>query len=208
MVSEFYFKSLVTIIIFVCLLARIMKLSSYFFYESELQFTVSSDKELLRNISLKFPILFHSNFGHEQRTDDSPSWFNYSEILLIKDYLIQLKYFGVKADEIGIITPYRKQLEMIKRQIKNDHLLDCKLGTVEEFQGDERKVIIVSMVRSGKKRKLNREFIFNPKRFNVTLSRAKTLLIVIGDKQMLEKDKYWLKFIQYCEVNGSVKNIF
>ena len=186
-----------------------MKLCEDLFYESELLFTVSSDKKLLRNMGLKFPILFHSNFGDEQRTDDSPSWFNYSEILLIKDYLIQLNYFGVKADDIGIITLYRKQLQMIKRQIKKDHLLDCKLGTVEEFQGDERKVIIVSIVRSiRRKRKSNLEFIFNPKRFNVTLSRAKTLLIVIGDKKMLEKDEYWFKFIQYCEVNGSVEGIF
>ena len=82
------------------------------------------------------------------------------------------------------------------------------MGSVEEFQGQERKVIIISTVRSNveflqfdAQHKLG--FLKNPKRFNVAITRAQALLIVIGNPDVLCHDQYWRKFIQYCVDNGS-----
>lgn len=84
-----------------------------------------------------------------------------------------------------------------------------KIGSVEEFQGQERKVIIVSTVRSSIETSvaINTKigFIGNPKRFNVTVSRAKALLLVIGDPFLLVHDENWAKFIKYCLEHDAVK---
>lgn len=76
---------------------------------------------------------------------------------------------------------------------------------MEEFQGQERKVIIVSTVRSSVNyvkmdQDFNIGFLSNEKRFNVAMTRAKALLIVVGNPVILSKDPTWQRFIQYCEL--------
>lgn len=204
MVSNFYFiKSLICFF-----LERIMKIPSELFYNSELKYQIKCDEELLKKMNLKFPVVFHGTTGKDEQSDDSPSWFNQSEILNIAIYLCRLCKTGVKTDEIGIITPYRKQVEMIRRHLRYEQMPDCKVSTIEEFQGDEKKVIIVSMVRSSSRHlshdmKYNLGFVFNSKRFNVILSRAMSLLIVIGDPDVLSEDSDWQKFVIYCHSNNA-----
>lgn len=74
---------------------------------------------------------------------------------------------------------------------------------MEQFQGQEKSVIIVSSVRAQLKhvaedRRFNLGFIFNEKRFNVALTRAKCLLIVVGDPDILATDNNWRKFLDFC----------
>ena len=74
------------------------------------------------------------------------------------------------------------------------------MGSVEEFQGQDRTIIIVSTVRS-KPEYLSIDvqfklgFLRNPKRFNVTVTRAKALLIVIGNPNTLSKDDHWNRWV-------------
>lgn len=75
----------------------------------------------------------------------------------ILEYLYKLKDLRVnpiQPGEIGIITPYRKQVSKIRNMIKNVHPFNTwniDIGSVEEFQGQERRVIIISTVRSSGK---------------------------------------------------------
>lgn len=106
-----------------------------------------------------------------------------------------------EEQEIGVISFYGHQvnkLKDIKRKAKNNHNIPIRLNTVDKFQGMERNIIIVSTVRSNKKiengvLKSNKDIGFakSPKRLNVALSRAKRLLIVVGNKNMFYdfKDK-------------------
>ena len=93
----------------------------------------------------------------------------------------------------GIITPYRKQVSAIKAHINDKNLYECSVGTINKFQGLERKVIIISMVRNS-----FMGFTKNPKLFNVAVSRAKALLIVVGNPTLLSERKCWQLFIDYC----------
>uniref|UniRef100_A0A671PWL6 RNA helicase n=1 Tax=Sinocyclocheilus anshuiensis TaxID=1608454 RepID=A0A671PWL6_9TELE len=107
-----------------------------------------------------------------------------------------------------------KSVEKIRKAIKmHRELKSCsgieelKVGSVEEFQGQERKVIIVSTVRSDKKHIILDEtfsigFLKNEKRFNVAVTRAKSLLIMVGNPIILQTDATWGRFINYCIEKG------
>lgn len=169
-----------------------------------------------------FPIIFYGVLGEDQQEANSPSFFNTEEITIVIQYLKSLLLVQGKKGiskilpkEIGVITPYRKQVEKLRHAINNldkdlkilNGIKDLKVGSVEEFQGQERRVIIVSTVRSIKDyvkmdEEFNLGFLKNPKRFNVAMTRAKSLLIVIGNPVLLHKDPIWTRFIQYCSDEG------
>lgn len=78
-----------------------------------------------------------------------------------------------------------------------------KVGSIEEFQGGERQVVIISTVRSLYEEKIDHcvnklGFIYNEKRFNVAITRAKSLMIIVGNPHVLWKDKRWNELLRYC----------
>ena len=163
----------------------------------------------------KFPILFHGCKGADTREASSPSWFNPEEAQCVKMYVDLLvketRQNQCKPEDIGIITPYHKQAQKIRKLLK-EHNYDCKVGSVEEFQGSERPVIIISTVRStvdyielDLKHKLG--FLSNKKRFNVAVTRAQALLIVIGNPFTLENDPNWKSMIDFCVDGGGYTGV-
>lgn len=81
-----------------------------------------------------------------------------------------------------------------------------KIGTVEEFQGQEFDVILISTVRSCSEYvswdvRHSLGFVSNPKRLNVAVSRAKSLLIIVGNPNLLGHDVHWRAVIKYCREN-------
>lgn len=87
---------------------------------------------------------------------------------------------GEPKKEIGIITFYGAQLRLIDERISSNRFpnLDIRTGTVDRFQGMEKSVVIVSMVRNNNRRIVG--FAKTPERVNVAFSRAKELLIIVG----------------------------
>uniref|UniRef100_A0AAY4B674 RNA helicase n=1 Tax=Denticeps clupeoides TaxID=299321 RepID=A0AAY4B674_9TELE len=201
----------------------ILKIPNELFYEGEL---VPSADEIATSLYCNwehlpkrgFPLIFHGVTGKDEREGNSPSFFNRYEIEIVVDYLKKLLQSQgkkgtsrISPKEIGIIAPYRKQVEKIRQAIRQSdkelrnfmNIKELKVGSVEEFQGQERRVIIVSAVRSnGEFIKLDEEFnigfLKNEKRFNVAMTRAKALLIVVGNPIILKTDKTWGRFLEYC----------
>ncbi|XP_032827229.1 helicase MOV-10 isoform X2 [Petromyzon marinus] len=210
----------------------ILELPNALFYEGELQ--VCAD-ELKRNNFCQwehlptkgFPVIFHSVIGQDTREENSPSFFNVAEVEEVVSYLTKiLESSGKKGiakvspKDIGIIAPYRKQVQKIRKAItevdkelkKLKDIRELKVGSVEEFQGQERTVIIISTVRSDMSflsfdEKFGLGFLRNPKRFNVALTRAKALLVVIGNPITLSKDPNWESFINYCRSRGGFMGV-
>ncbi|XP_039972013.1 putative helicase mov-10-B.2 [Xiphias gladius] len=202
--------------------AAILKIPNELFYENELQvFADQWDRESYCNWEYLpkkgFPVIFHGVMGKDEREANSPSFFNVSEIEVLVDYLTKLMDTQGKkglpklsAKDIGIIAPYRKQVEKIQKALKSVSALsrwidlkELKVGSVEEFQGQERKIIMISTVRSSINYvKMDKDFsigfLSNEKRFNVAVTRARSLLIVVGNPVILNKDPTWEKFISYC----------
>lgn len=142
----------------------------------------------------EFPVIFNSSWTASE--NEGTSLFNTGDINFIKKYVSSLLKNGIKgkkvsAKDIGIISPYAAQRERLKDIYTNG----IEIGTVEYFQGREKLVIILSTVRS---KTPTVGFLKNEKRLNVALTRAKALLIVIGNPETLGKNIFWRKFIAMC----------
>nr|XP_026646168.1 RNA helicase Mov10l1 isoform X1 [Zonotrichia albicollis] len=193
--------------------SALLALPSKLFYHKELE--VCADTSVVTSFlnweklpRKGFPLIFHGIRGSETREGRSPSWFNPAEAVQVMTYCCQLarsEYSAVPVTDIGVIAPYRKQVEKIRFLLRSIDLEDIKVGTVEEFQGQEYMVIILSTVRSQKMviddEKHSLGFLCNPKRFNVAITRAKALLIVVGNPHILVKDPCFCALLEYSLMN-------
>lgn len=177
----------------------ILDLPSKLFYSGELLACKEEDCDLQQMITgLRllpnegFPVLFWGIQGCDEREGNNPSWFNRIEASKVVDVVKKITCSGIDEAEIGVITPYRQQVVKIRNVLENCDMPGIKVGSVEQFQGQEREVIIVSTVRSTIKHKeFDRAhclgFLSNPRRFNVAITRAKSLLIIIGNPHIVSK---------------------
>ncbi|XP_069909172.1 RNA helicase Mov10l1 isoform X5 [Oryctolagus cuniculus] len=194
--------------------SALLALPSRLFYHKELE--VCADPAVVTSLlgweklpKKGFPLIFHGVRGNEAREGRSPSWFNPAEAVQVMRYCCLLARSissPVSASDIGVITPYRKQVEKIKILLRNVDLVDIKVGSVEEFQGQEFLVIVISTVRSSEDRfeddRYFLGFLSNSKRFNVAITRPKALLIVLGNPHVLVRDPCFGALLEYSITNG------
>ena len=192
------------------------------FYKNEL---IASAEKLARESLQRwpefplsgFPLLLHHLEGKEEREGDSPSWWNSAEAIAVVEYVRQLlsyKAGALSMADIGVITPYRKQVQKIRSLLSfkfpHEHQL-LKVGSVEEFQGQERRVVLISTVRSQQLTfeqfdiKYRLGFVNHPKRLNVALTRAKAALIIVGNAHLLRTDACWKQYIDFIHTRGAVR---
>ncbi|XP_062209956.1 probable RNA helicase SDE3 [Phragmites australis] len=191
----------------------ILELPSELFYRGELIACkgdeVSSVYDCIGLPNRSFPVLFVGIQGCDEREDNNPSWFNRIEVSKVVSIIRNLTRGGdVREADIGVITPYRQQVAKVKKALEAFEMPDLKVGSVEQFQGQEREVIIISTVRSTVKHNefdkfFNLGFLSNHKRFNVAITRAKSLLIIVGNPHIITKDRHWDRLLRYCTDNGS-----
>ncbi|XP_025071153.1 RNA helicase Mov10l1 isoform X2 [Alligator sinensis] len=193
--------------------SALLALPSKLFYYKELE--VCADISVVTSLlgwerlpRKGFPLIFHGMKGNETREEHNPSWFNPTEAVQVMRYCCLLAKNlsnAVSVSDIGVITPYRKQAEKIRFLLRNVDLMDIKVGSVEEFQGQEYLVIILSTVRSNEAffERNSLGFISNAKRFNVAITRSKALLIVVGNPHVLVKDPCFNALLEYSLENGA-----
>jgi hypothetical protein len=203
----------------------IISIPNKLFYDNELVVNISPETIHANNTLLNweelpckgFPVIFHGVLGEEEREGNSPSCFNLSEVDQILYYISKLLDIGIHCKDIVIITPYRKQVQKIKyglelygKRSNNALLNDIDVGSCEQMQGRERKVVLISTVRStldylDVDMLYNIGFLSNPKRFNVAITRAQAMVIVVGNASVICTDKCWSEFLWYCVDNGAYR---
>lgn len=177
---------------------EILHLPSELFYNGELIASKEDTGESVAWVDLlpnrDFPVLFVGIQGRDEREGSNPSWFNRYEISMVVEYIGKLTEGkeGLNGEDIGVIAPYRQQVLKLKNTLDSLGFSGIKVGSVEQFQGQEREVIIISTVRSTVKHNEFDKihclgFLSNPKRFNVAITRARSLLIVIGNPHIIGK---------------------
>ena len=143
------------------------------------------------------PIVFIDTEGKflEKTKHGSFSKYNPEEAKLVKKLVEELKEIGVPAKDIGVITPYKDHEDYLK-----ELLPDVEVKTVDGFQGREKEVIIISLVRSNPDEEIG--FLEDLRRLNVALTRAKRKLILVGDAKTLSSHKVYRKLIDYIKEKG------
>lgn len=97
----------------------------------------------------------------------------------------------MKSEEIGIITPYNAQVDVLKKLFANLEIKDIEkleISTVDGFQGREKECIIISMVRSNPKKQVG--FLNDYRRMNVAITRARRFVCLIGDSDTVTSDPF------------------
>lgn len=204
----------------------IMELYSRVFYNDQLEHRPRDRQcDLLKHFNargLEAPLIFHHVQGKQHRDPDSFSWYNLEEVRLVQQYLTEIiddSKVSVDPSEVGIITPYVKQAQHIRLCLRSlgAGFEEVEVGTVEHFQGREKKLIIASAVRSSEldsqavlgvvpKRPIG--FLADPHRLNVTVSRAVAGLIVIGDLQLLtDNDRHWRAIVHLARDMGALRGL-
>lgn len=187
----------------------ILQFSNENFYESKLVFKCPPEIAnfacgwdlLFRNKD--FPLLFHTTRTPSKEVGLSLK--NEGEVNILSQYIRVIMKHGIKGQtvketDIGVISPYRAQRDRISEQF-HDEFPKIEIGTVDAFQGREKKIILLTTVRSLTK---HVGFLRNEKRLNVAMTRAKCLLIIIGNSATLQKCLIWNKFIAYCHNNNAI----
>jgi energy-coupling factor transporter ATP-binding protein EcfA2 len=146
--------------------------------------------------------------GHEEELNpESKSTGNPGEAGLLQIHLTQLlvglQSAGLDLSQLslGIISPYRQQVNLLKDLLRADpHVLQLgsfSVDTVDGFQGQERDIMYISLVRSNGEGELG--FLKDTRRMNVALTRARKKLVVIGDSATLANHRFYHAFQEYCE---------
>jgi DNA replication ATP-dependent helicase Dna2 len=115
---------------------------------------------------------------------------------VVMELILSLFMRDVSPEDIGVVVPYRAQGRLIRSLIRRN-LLDSELAnrlvvdTVERMQGQEREVVIVSFATASAKFAAQvADFLFQPQRLNVAVTRPRTKLILVGSHHMLDADQY------------------
>ncbi|ANM57893.1 P-loop containing nucleoside triphosphate hydrolases superfamily protein [Arabidopsis thaliana] len=192
---------------------EILDLPSKLFYDGELVASKEDTDSVLASLNFlpnkEFPMVFYGIQGCDEREGNNPSWFNRIEISKVIETIKRLTANDcVQEEDIGVITPYRQQVMKIKEVLDRLDMTEVKVGSVEQFQGQEKQVIIISTVRSTiKHNEFDRAyclgFLSNPRRFNVAITRAISLLVIIGNPHIICKDMNWNKLLWRCVDNNA-----
>jgi DNA replication ATP-dependent helicase Dna2 len=133
--------------------------------------------------------------GIEQATIKSSS----SEAQAIHAVVKGLLARGIAPQDIGIIAPYRAQMACLRHILMDESAKGVlTIDTVDRFQGGERSVIFISFATTSEPQGDLRDFLTNPNRLNVALTRAQHKLILVGHVPALERLPYFDRLITYC----------
>jgi len=158
---------------------------------------------------------------------------NPTDAELVVDLVEDLLAAGdVAAKDIAIISPYSKQVQLIRTELMDGSATrrrrrngattttttttstpttttiradDIRVGTVDSFQGQETEIVIFSAVRSSREKELG--FLRDPRRLNVAITRARRGLILLGDVGVLRTCRHWAALIASCAERGCLVDV-
>ena len=125
-------------------------------------------------------------------------------LLTLAEYFTKISKQRVLEEriDVGIISPYRAQVQYLKKLIKKYEFFKpyrrlISVNTVDGFQGQERDVILISLVRSNDEGQIG--FLKDLRRMNVAMTRARMKLIILGNKDTMTKHPFYKKLWEYVE---------
>lgn len=188
---------------------EIMRFSSEWFYGGMLQ---SAPEVKYRSIlDFDTPIEWINTEGldcNEEFIGENYGRINKSEAELsieqLKGYITKIgrERFLDERIDVGMISPYKAQVQYLRRLVRNDAFFKSyrqaiTINTVDGFQGQERDVILISLVRANEEGQIG--FLNDLRRMNVAITRARMKLIILGDASTLTRHAFYKKLYTYIE---------
>ncbi|OLP93678.1 NFX1-type zinc finger-containing protein 1 [Symbiodinium microadriaticum] len=138
---------------------------------------------------------FMSHFHLEDDEGESHSKQNTFEANFVSALCAHLVTSGYEESQITVLSPYLGQVRLLKRKIQRDPSTQgIAVTAVDNFQGEENDVIVISLVRSNRARQMG--FLAVDNRINVALTRARHGLFIVGNTDMLEKHTLWSQILR------------
>ena len=160
---------------------QIMSVSNRLFYEGRLRSGVTHEDRLPPDGEsvLLVPVIPAEGSGSDSRK-------NLAEAEAVSELVRRHIAMGVSPAFIGVVSPFRAQVALIRKMVQEPGIT---VDTVERFQGGERDVMILSLVRPQ-----GSEFVFDERRFNVAITRARRKLILVAHPDLFRNSRYeWLQ---------------
>lgn len=188
---------------------EIMRFSSEWFYGGMLQ---SAPEVKYRSIlDFDTPIEWINTEGmdcNEEFVGENYGRINKPEaelsIAQLKGYITKIgrERFLSERIDVGLISPYKAQVQYLRRLVRNDAFFKpyrqaITINTVDGFQGQERDVILISLVRANEEGQIG--FLNDLRRMNVAITRARMKLIILGDASTLTRHAFYKKLYGYIE---------
>jgi superfamily I DNA and/or RNA helicase len=203
--------------------AQIMGFSSEKFYGGQLVPHASVRHAGLEAYDLRFapdlPVEFIDTAGcgyQEVAIPESRSTANPEEAHLLLERLAQLLALGEPTEPdqrpltIGVIAPYRAQINYLKDAIEDSEVLNglllqrrLSVGTVDSFQGQERDIIAITLTRSNPQGEIG--FLSDIRRMNVGMTRARRKLLLVGDSSTLCRHPFFAELLAYVKGVGGYR---
>lgn len=209
----------------------IMNFSNQYFYGGALTAHASvGERRLLtlqadgQTVVVFDPVVFidTAGCGFEEKVNQREgeqralSRYNAEEALLIREHLLQVKaqFADKPLPSVGMLSPYREQVNHLDELFRQDPDFSAYLRppgqtegyfpitiqTIDGFQGQERDLIYLSLVRSNARHDIG--FLQDYRRMNVAMTRARMLLVVIGDSATIGHNAFYSQFLDYCQAHG------
>lgn len=197
----------------------IMEFPSRHFYGNQLQ--AHSEVENWSIFPDDQPIEFIDTAGcgfFEQTNPESKSSMNPEEMDILFKHLQAYMDSSIALNmqenivDIGIISPYKAQVTLIQENIKNlwddypSFQKKIAVNTIDSFQGQERDIIYISLVRSNEKNEIG--FLNDTRRMNVAMTRARKKLVIIGDSATIGSFPFYSDFLDYVNEKGAYHSAY
>jgi len=187
----------------------IMGFSNTQFYDNQL-IAAESVKNHQLDITLDKNVLFIDTAGcgfEEKINEQFKSRYNPDEFQILCEHLLSIKaqyeLEQLEMPSTAIISPYREQVVTMRRAVEEDEVLSelpLVINTIDGFQGQEKDIVYISLVRSNDKTEIG--FLKDYRRMNVAMTRARKLLVIVGDSATIGNDSFYGAFLDYVDKVG------
>ncbi|KAF8538528.1 P-loop containing nucleoside triphosphate hydrolase protein [Trichophaea hybrida] len=171
------------------------------------------------------PVKFILNSGHDESYEEAISFYNLREVQIavkaVQSLLSpgswptgkdgeKIKMGPIQQNEIAVMSPFREQVKRLRKAMSTPPCKGVNIGPIEAYQGSEFRFVIICTTRA-RERFLKNDaekgagLIFEHRRANVALTRAKEGLVVIGNPWILEKDPLWTEWMSFAWRHDAVE---
>ncbi|MFB6355077.1 MAG: IGHMBP2 family helicase [bacterium] len=140
-----------------------------------------------------------SHRGSERQREGSTSWCNPVQAELTEEIARSFLEAGVKPKDLAIITPYSDQQDLLTDRLTVEEL---EIDTVDGFQGREKELVVIDFVRSNHEGEVG--FLYDARRLNVSLTRARRKLVLVGDFATLQSQQLYRNLYDYVRNRGEI----